>query len=187
MVDWRKYARIERERRFLLSSPPHPATVVHVRTIVDRYFDGTRLRLRRYNEVDRDPSTGDSSPAVTVCKLTQKVPDPGPSGQQGLITNTYLSEAEYELLARLPCRPLKKTRYSVPPFGVDVFDPPLDGLVLAEAEPATADEADALAPPAGAVADVTTDERFTGGRLVRATREELRSWLAGYGIELGER
>ena len=120
MVDWRKYARIERERRFLLSSPPHPATVVHVRTIVDRYFDGTRLRLRRYNEVDRDPSTGDSSPAVTVCKLTQKVPDPGPSGQQGLITNTYLSEAEYELLARLPCRPLKKTRYSVPPFGVDV-------------------------------------------------------------------
>ena len=34
---------------------------------------------------------------------------------------------------------------------------------------------------------MTTDERFTGGRLVRATREELRSWLAGYGIELGER
>ena len=35
-------------------------------------------------------------------KLTQKVPARGPGYVQGLITNTYLSTAEYDLLASLP-------------------------------------------------------------------------------------
>lgn len=182
MVDLSKYARVERERRFLLASPPDAATVVRTRHIVDRYLDGTRLRLRHLvaDEPLEDGSVED------VRKLTQKVPDPGPSGQQGLITNTYLSVAEYEVLVTLPGRELTKTRLSVPPFGVDLFDGPLAGLVLAEAEPATAEEAEALAPPPGAVAEVTTDVRFTGGRLVWASRTELRTWLDDHGIVLGE-
>src|SRR5947208_1185160 len=42
-----KYARIERERRFLLADPPPSAAVTGRHRITDRYLPGTRLRLRR--------------------------------------------------------------------------------------------------------------------------------------------
>jgi hypothetical protein len=41
-----KYARVERERRFLLPAPPAAAVAVAPRRIYDRYLTGTRLRLR---------------------------------------------------------------------------------------------------------------------------------------------
>ncbi|WP_235619180.1 hypothetical protein [Embleya scabrispora] len=119
-----KYARIERERRFLLAAPPAPADVTTTWAIGDRYLTGTRLRLRRVERPD----------GSCEFKLTQKVPVVRPGAIQGLITNTYLSAAEYDLLATLPARVLSKTRFGVPPVGVDVFDGPLRGLVLAEAE-----------------------------------------------------
>jgi CYTH domain-containing protein len=75
-----------------------------------------------------------------------------------------------------------KTRLSVPPLGVDVFGPPLDGLVLAEAEFTGDEEAAAFTPPREAVAEVTDDPRFTDGRLVRATRGELLAGLGEFGI-----
>lgn len=115
-------------------------------------------------------------------KLTQKVPAGRPGPVQGLITNIYLSRAEYELFAALPAAVLSKTRLSVPPLGIDVFDPPLHGLVLAEAEFGSDDEARAFEPPADCLAEVTADARFTGGRLVRADRHEVLAWLAEHGI-----
>jgi CYTH domain-containing protein len=168
-----KYARIERERRFLLAGPPAPSSVTVTRVITDRYLVGTRLRLRR---VER--------PDVGGCelKLTQKVPAGRPGAVQGLITNTYLSPAEYDLLASLPAAVLTKTRFSVPPLGVDVFGGPLQGLVLAEAEFTSDEEALAFVPPAECVVEVTDDARFTGGRLVGTSQQELRTWMAEYGI-----
>ena len=115
----------------------------------DIYFTGTRLRLRRM--VDR------RGERPTIYKFTQKA--------SGLITNTYLAEDEYRLLAQLPGHELRKIRYSLPPFGIDVFLPPHDGLVLAEAEFETDEEMAAAAGPPGAVAEVTDDERYTGGYL----------------------
>lgn len=82
----------------------------------------------------------------------------------GLITNIYLSAAEYDLLACLPGEVLTKTRVSVPPLGVDVFDPPLHGLVLAEAEFGSDELALSFPVPAGAVAEVTDDSRGTAAR-----------------------
>jgi CYTH domain-containing protein len=168
-----KYARVERERRFLLARPPLPAAVTASRRITDRYLPGTRLRLRR-----------DEALPGGVCefKLTQKVPAQRPGHIQGLITNTYLSPAEYELLASLPAAALSKTRLSVPPLGIDVFDPPLHGLILAEAEFTTDEAARTFLPPPQIVAEITNDTRFTGGRLVHAHRADLFTWLAEYGI-----
>ena len=100
-----------------------------------------------------------------------------------LITNTYLSAAEYGLLAALPAAVLIKTRLSVPPLGIDVFDPPLHGLVMADVEFGTDQEAQSFIPSPAAVAEITDDPRFTGGSLVQARRHDLRSWLAEYGIE----
>ncbi len=170
-----KYARVERERRFLLSEPPASSVVVATRRIDDRYLVGTRLRLRRVELPD----------GGCELKLTQKVPVAGRGAVQGLITNTYLSQAEYDLLASLPAAVLSKTRLSVPPFGIDVFDGPLRGLVLAEAEFTTDEEAHSLRPPARCVAEVTEDPRFTGGRLVTTPREALLRTLTDHGVRPG--
>ena len=150
-----KYARVERERCWLLREPPDPATAAAIVEVTDLYFLGTRMRLRRMLDVeDRRPP---------VYKLTQKVPGPD---HLRLTTNTYLSEAEYDLLAQLEGHPLTKLRYSVPPFGVDVFGPPLDGLVLAEREYDSDEAMEAGKPPPGAIREVTGDIWFTGAHLV---------------------
>src|SRR6516165_581582 len=57
-----KYARIERERRFLLAQFPSSATVVRDRRITDNYIEGTTLRLRKQCYSD----------GLTTFKLTQK-------------------------------------------------------------------------------------------------------------------
>jgi CYTH domain-containing protein len=172
-----KYARVERERRFLLAGPPSPGAVTEVRRITDRYLTGTRLRLRRVDN---------AADGTSVRKLTQKIPAALPGHVQGLITNTYLSPAEYDVLAALPAAVLTKTRLSVPPLGVDLFDPPLHGLVLAEAEFTTDEEALSFRPPREAVAEVTDDPRFSGGALIRTSRPELLTRLAEYGIDVGD-
>jgi CYTH domain-containing protein len=176
MIREGKYSRVERERRFLLATAPAPSGAVAVRRITDRYLTGARLRLRRVE---------DRLDGTVQLKLTQKVPAGRPGHVQGLITNIYLSPGEYEIFARLPAATLTKTRLSFPPLGIDVFDPPRDGLVLAEAEFTTDEAAESFRMPAQAVAEVTDDARFTGGSLVHATRDQVVTWLAEYGLPDG--
>jgi CYTH domain-containing protein len=169
-----QYARVERERRFLLDRFPSEAEVVRTRRITDHYIDGTALRLREQSD--------DSGPAIF--KLTQKIPVRASGAQQGFITNVYLTQDEFRVLAQLSAQQFSKTRYSVPPFGIDVFEGELDGLLLAEAEFDSAAEAEALVLPSFLRAEVTNDDRFTGGRLVRSSRKDVQAWLLEYGIEL---
>lgn len=168
-----KYARIEWERRFLLDSFPRQAIVTRVRRIEDRYIEGTTLRLRQQ-----------SDDGQMVFKLTQKLVDKAAGARQGLITSMYLTAAEFGVLANLPARVLTKSRHSVPPFGIDVFDGVLSGLVLAEAEFHSPLEGAMVALPSFLGPEVSDDPRFTGGRLVAVSREELKDWLAQYGIEI---
>ena len=79
-----------------------------------------------------------------------------------------------------------KVRNSVPPFGIDVFEGALQGLLLAEAEFNSAAEADALIVPDFILHEVTDDERFTGGQLVCASRTNVEMWLAEYAIEISD-
>ncbi len=119
------YAHPERERRFLLCSPPVGLT--DPSHIVDRYIDGTRLRLRQV--------TGEG-PAVY--KLGQKVRPNEDDPSLVMLTNMYLTADEYERLLALPATEVRKARYTLTAgqdhSGVDVFEDRLDGLVLAEAE-----------------------------------------------------
>ncbi len=169
-----KYARTERERRFLLAGFPKEVEIVRTRRITDRYISGTSLRLRRI--IDEDGSA--------AYKLTQKIPLPGPGAQQGFITNIYLNENEFQVLAQLPARQITKTRHSVPPFGIDVFEGELEGLVLAEIEFDSAMDAESLSLPSFAVQEVSADNRFTGGRLAHASRYEIKVWLEDCGIRM---
>jgi CYTH domain-containing protein len=169
-----KYARVERERRFLLDRFPGDLNVVPTRRIIDRYIDGTTLRLREQNEEH----------APTMFKLTQKVPARASGAHQGLITSMYLTQDEFCVLAQLSAKTLSKMRFSVPPFGIDVFEGSLAGLVLGEAEFDSVAAADALTLPSFIGPEVSADSRFTGGRLVGASRHDIQTWLLEYGIRL---
>lgn len=157
-----KYARIERERRFLLARDPADLLRdVAAHPIVDRYIHHTRFRLRR---IDR----GDGA---AIYKLTQKYVRDGDDLARVTITNTYLTEREYRVFAALPADELRKDRSALhvdgQHFAIDVFGGSLAGLVLAEIEFDSDEALAAFVPPPFLGDEVTADARFTGGQLCR--------------------
>lgn len=166
-----RYARSERERRFLLAGLASGG-IEKTAHIIDRYFLGTRLRLRQMIQ-----TSGDS--VTTFFKLTQKVP--GPGGAPGLTLTTYLNKEEFALLARLPGSELRKTRYSIPPFGVDAFESALRGLFRAEVEFDDDEAMYAFSPPPWIIGEVTRDSRFTGGSLATLDSADLKAALSLFG------
>src|SRR6266576_5303846 len=85
-----KYARIERERRYLLPDLPEGMTRAdHHLQITDNYITGTRLRIRKV----RDPRTN-----KWVVKFTQKFAPDRRDLSRTMITNTYLNALEAETL-----------------------------------------------------------------------------------------
>ena len=152
-----KYARIERERRFLLTSLP--ADAGPAQRIEDLYVDGSRLRLRKLTAAD----------GTVVLKLTQKI-DVDPAHRS--ITTLYLTPEEYERLAALPGARLAKRRHPFAwkgvTFGVDVFEGPLGGLVLAEVEADSDAALWSVDLPPFADREVTDRVEYTGGSLARA-------------------
>jgi CYTH domain-containing protein len=153
-----RYAATEREQRWLLHRLPDG--VVDRAEIFDTYLEDSTLRLRRVQ-----------AGSTVVYKFGQKVRHD--AGRPSLVqmTNMYLTEPEFELLRQLGGAELHKTRWRWTVDGselsVDVFGGPLAGLVLAETELAI--DADGLSRPPHAVAEVTRDERFSGGHLARTT------------------
>src|SRR3989442_16033498 len=156
-----KYARIERERRYLLRDLPEGLTRAdHHLQITDNYITGTRLRIRKV----RDPQTN-----KWTVKFTQKfAPDPE-SLSRTIITNIYLNALEAETLAMFDANEIRKNRYPFEfegrGFSVDMFLGDLFGLVLAEVNFETDEELDNFPRPSFAIADVTDNELFTGGKL----------------------
>ena len=76
---------------------------------------------------------------------------------------------------------LRKTRHSIPPFGVDVFDPPLGGLILAECEFEDDAAMHSFMPPSWILAEVTFDVRFSGGALAMMDPGKLPKLLSPFG------
>ena len=165
-----KYARIERERRYLLRDLPEGLTRAdHHLQITDNYITGTRLRIRKV----RDPRTN-----KWVVKFTQKfAPDPVDLSRT-VITNIYLNAAEAEMLSIFGSNEIRKNRYPFEfegrKFAVDMFLGELFGLVLAEVSFDSDEELDAFAQPSFAVAEVTNVELFSGGRLSESKFEDVR-------------
>lgn len=165
-----KYARVERELRFLLRDLPEGLTRAspHVQ-ITDNYLSGTRLRLRKV----REPQTN-----KWTVKLTQKfAPDPDDLSRT-TITNIYLNALETEVLGISDANEIRKNRYPFEFEGrrwtIDMFLGDLFGLVLAEVGFETDEEMDTFAQPPFAIADVTNIGLFTGGRLCELTFADIR-------------
>ena len=165
-----KYARIERELRYLLNDLPEglPRTDPHLQ-ITDNYITGTRLRIRKV----RDPKTN-----KWVVKFTQKVaPDPSDLSRI-IITNIYLNALEAETLSVFEANEIRKNRYYLDfkgrRFSVDMFLGDLLGLFLAEISFETDEEMARFDKPPFALADVTNIEIFTGGKLCELTFDDIR-------------
>ena len=165
-----KYARVERERRFLLKDLPEGLTRAdpHLQ-ITDNYITGTRLRLRKV----RDPRTN-----KWVVKFTQKfAPNPDDLSRT-IITNTYLNPLEAETLSVFNTNEIRKNRYYFDfegrRFSIDMFLGDLFGLVLAEVGFETDEELDNFPKPPFALADVTNVPAFSGGKLCELTFPEVR-------------
>jgi len=173
-----KYARFERERRYLLHNLPEGLSRAdHHLQITDNYITGTRLRIRKV----RDPQTN-----KWIVKFTQKfAPNPDDLSRT-IITNTYLSAIEAETLSIFEANEIRKNRYKFEfegrEFAVDMFIGDLFGLVLAETSFDNDDELDNFPAPPFAIADVTNNEVFTGGRLSELNIEEVRNEITRSGL-----
>ena len=173
-----KYARLERERRYLLQDLPEGLTRAdHHLQITDNYITGSRLRIRKV----RDPRTN-----KWTVKFTQKfAPDPKDLSRT-FITNTYLNAVEAEVLSIFNSNEIRKNRYYFEyerqNFSVDMFLGDLFGLVLAEVSFDNDVELDAYSTPPFALAEVTNNELFSGGKLCELTFSDLREEIRRAGL-----
>ena len=158
-----RYARIEREQRWLLDRVPPGVT--DERVIVDHYWKGTTLRLRMIQDHD-----------AVVYKLGQKVRVDESNPEIVRMTNIYLSESEFHALSVTPAAIISKSRWSATSKGVDYvvdeFKGRHAGLVLAEIE--LEESARRISGPEFAVAEVTNDSEYSGGWLATASTDDLR-------------
>ena len=173
-----RYARVERERRYLLRDLPEGLTRAdpHLQ-ITDNYITGTRLRIRKV----RDPRTN-----KWTVKFTQKIAPNPDDLSRTIITNTYLNALEAETLSVFNANEIRKNRYYFDyegrKFSVDMFLGDLFGLVLAEVGFETDEDLDSFPRPPFALADVTNNPLFTGGRLCELTFSEVREEILRSGL-----
>jgi CYTH domain-containing protein len=173
-----KYARVERERRYLLQDLPEGMSRAdpHVQ-ITDNYITGTRLRLRKV----RDPKTN-----KWTVKFTQKFAPDANDLSRTIITNTYLNALEAETLGMFDANEIRKNRYPFEyegrRFSIDMFLGDLFGLVLAEVSFETDEELESFPQPPFAIADVTNTDLFTGGRLAQLRFEDIREEILKQGL-----
>lgn len=163
----RPYARIERERRFLLDRLPPGVSPDDYERIDDLFIEGTHLRLR----VVRRP-TGE----WLATKLGQKVvaPDAPDDPRQRQMTTIYLPEGEGAVLASLPGLRAMKRRHRLCEqgltFAVDVWESPVGarGVILAEVEAASLEELDRVTLPTWAHREVTHEPELSAIALARS-------------------
>ena len=173
-----RYARLERERRYLLQDLPEGLTRAdHHLQITDNYITGTRLRIRKV----RDPKTN-----KWIVKFTQKFAPNPEDLSRTIITNTHLNAIEAETLAVFEANEIRKNRYHFEfdgrRFSIDMFLGDLFGLVLAEVSFETDEDLDSFLKPPFALADVTNNEIFSGGRLSELPFEDIRNEVARVGL-----
>lgn len=169
-----KYARTERERRYLLQDLPEGLTRAspHLQ-ITDNYISGTRLRIRKV----RDPQTN-----KWTVKFTQKFAPDSQNFAVTTITNIYLNALEAETLGMFDANEIRKNRYPFEfegrKFSVDMFLGDLFGLVLAEVSFDNDEELNNYPKPPFAIAEVTNNELFTGGKLCGLTFADIRNAIS---------
>ena len=169
-TEYGDYAQWEFERRYLLRALPPELDRDGPRTrLTDLYIDSTRFRVREHRNLHND---------FCVMKLGQKFT--AREGEYGriIITNSYLTRAEYDLFNQLPGRRIVKMAWPYPHdgrrYGIDAFEGALSGLILAEIEFTSEQQMRDVPPPPFACVEVTNRIEFTGGYLAGRSFADLR-------------
>jgi len=148
---------IEIERKFLVATPPsghdrHPSTAIEqgYLAIAD---DGTEVRIRRR----------DGAATLTV---------KGRGGRSRVEEELEIGGERFERLWPLTAgRRIEKRRYEIPEDGatieLDVYEGDLAGLVVAEIEFGSEEDADAFSGPDWLGREVTDDARYKNQSLAR--------------------
>ncbi|MGC4047797.1 MAG: hypothetical protein QM758_28720 [Armatimonas sp.] len=151
-----KYSLPEIERRWLVEIDLETAKSLYrvpFTQIEDIYFPETRLRLRKM-------TAPDGAVQYKLCKKygkQTKLTEP--------ITNLYLTEEEYALLAALPGKRVIKRRYKIEGGSLDVFELPPDAPAIFEKEFPSEADAVAYMPPVFVVEEITSDSEQTCANL----------------------
>ena len=149
-----KYALVEIERRWLVPNElALPLLHDHPVRITDTYLTDTRLRLRRVEQAD----------GRTRFKFCRKYGNR--EGPSEAITNLYLDETEYLLLASLAGARVTKQRHHLDAGAIDVYGE--DSLHIFEIEFEALDVAMRYTPPPFVGREITGDDNFTGSSLAR--------------------
>ena len=144
-----KYALSEIERRwFVPAELAQPLLQESPVKITDTYLRDSRLRLRRVDAAD----------GSSIFKFCRKYGDrQGPSES---ITNLYLDEAEYDLLAGLPGVRVCKHRHRLAAGAIDVYGD--RALHIFEIEFDALEVAMHYTPPDFVSREITGDEAYSG-------------------------
>jgi CYTH domain-containing protein len=161
-----KYARMELERRFLLSPSEAIVSTLPKTAILDNYITGTNLRLRQMENA-----------GTKVYKLGKKT-NISPGKEQ--ITTIYLSEAEYALLTQLRAIVVSKIRFvgvfNRVTIGIDVYGSETEELWVAEVEFETEEDMDNFIMPLPHQIEITGMNEFSGFALSTRFGVENRSF-----------
>ena len=160
----RGYARIERERRFLVERLPDAIQPDQFERLIDCYISDTNIRLRRVESPDGK---------LLAIKLGQKIIDPdAPSNpRRRQMTTLYIGEHEGVVFSTLPGRHSTKRRYRFPEQGytfmIDVYESPKSavGIMICEVECDTDQELDNIQIPGWCVREITEESKWSAARL----------------------
>lgn len=165
---------IELETTYLAKYLPERLESCKAREILDVYLPKTAahpvLRLRKSGE---------------RYEMTKKAPvEAGDASRQEEQT-IRLAREEFDELAKLEGKRLRKIRYYYPCRGktaeIDVFQDALRGLVLVDFEFETQEEKEAFATPEFCLADVTQEEFVAGGMLCGKSYADIEGELRKFG------
>jgi len=151
-----KYSLLEIERKWTVNKDKLPdISKLKLIEITDKYFPGTRTRLRRMF----DTETKDVKYKLTkkYGKITQ---------QTEPLTTLYLSEFEYDLFNKLEGYVLIKSLYQYPYNGnvflLELFIKPEVGFILMEVEASSEKIINELEVPDFVIYDVTNVKEYEG-------------------------
>ncbi len=129
--------------------------------------------LSKYEYIDIEQGYLSTNPVIRIRKKNDKyVLTYKGSGLmvREEIEAALTKEAYYHLLEKIDGRPITKRRYLIPyesyTIELDVFSGHKEGLIMAEVEFPTVEEADSFTPPAWFGKEVTEDSRYHNSNMI---------------------
>ena len=167
---------IELERTFLTKNLPSNLKDCKSKEILDIYIPQARehptLRIRKNGG---------------KFEITKKEPINKTDSSKQLEQTIPLTKEEFEELAKLEGKRVRKIRYYYPlggkTFEVDVFQDSLKGLVIVDIEFEKESEKDNFKMPEFCLADVTKEKFTAGGMLCGKTYKDIEQALEKFGYK----